>query len=460
MKAFLNTEVKFSSLPIVPPFIKENEEKKYTMVDLEMASVQNNDADAEQKQFFDNHKLLQGNISVQSFINNFIVLGTKNLPNVVAVVGNAGSGKTSILQTILRHPELKKMYEHVFFLQCQHVDFDVETNLLQLLATTLPYQWIQDKEVCENVVQDLEKSEQVLILIDDFSQVLATLPPQDSAAMPPHNKENANSLVQGILSRRLLPNARVVITASTHSFFNLNQPLPSFPIFKISKLSDELRRNICVNVCGEKAKSVLDYITSSPDLLSFCNIAENCAAVMHVIGSFMKQQNNDLTSGANLPLTRVAIAAYALILQSKHVRPKNEVLIELAALAWRKFKFNEEVFSLTEKKFFTESHFDSISTIMDVQPESNLKCVQNFHVLWRDILIAIHCNFFMELPEFQDYLESGFKRFGKKLERFTSLYLNELCHKTTLRYLRKLLPSCKIHSEKLGLIQKYVEEKG
>ena len=453
MKAFLDTEVEFSSLPIVPPFIKENEEKKYEMVDLEMASVQNNDADAEQKQFFDNYELLQGNISVQSFVNNFIiVLASKNLPNVVAVVGNAGSGKTSILQTILRHPELKKMYEYVFFLQCQHVDFDVKTNLLQLLATTLPYQWIQDEEVCKNVVQDLEKSEQVLILIDDFSQVLATLPPQDSAAMPPHNKANANLLVQGILSRRLLPNARVVITSSTHSFFNLDQSLPSFPIFKISKLSAELRRNICINVCGEKAEPVLDYITSHPDLLSFCNIAENCAAVMHVVSSFMKQQNNDSTTGADLPLTQVTIAAYALILQSKRVRPKNEVLIELAGLAWR--KFNEKAFSLTEKKFFTETYFDSISTMIDIQPESNLKCVQNFHVLWRDILAAIHCNFFMKLEDFQNHLES------KKFEGFTSLCLNELCHKTTLRYLRKLLPSCKIHTEKLGLIQKYVEEKG
>ena len=420
-----------------------------------MTFVPNNHTDPEQRQFIDNLKLQKAKISLPSFV---VILASKTGPNIVAVVGNSGGGKTSFLKSVLLHPELKKVYKFMFFLQCQHVDFNMKTNLLQLLATTLPYQWIQDKTVCVDVLQELEKSEQVLILIDDFCHVLATLPPQDSAATSIHDEASANSFVQGILSRRLLPKAKVVITACTHSLCNLDKHLISFPMFKILGLNLESRNKLCMGVCGESTESVLKYLNFHPDLQSFCNTPENCAAVMHVISAFMKQQGDDSTAEAHLSPTRVAVAAYALILQRKRSRPETKVIYELAALAWRKFK--DETLSFTKDEFPNESHFDSISELAYIELENNMKFVQKFYKLWRDILAAIYCNFFMEFEDFRLSFESGCKKFPNKFRRFALMHLSELCHRPTTRYLKKLLPFCLIHPEKLKLVQNCIEEKG
>ena len=452
MKAFLFSELEFDSSPIVPSFIKDNKkEKKYSMVDLQLAFVKSNNTDAEQTLFLDEHELLQKKITYQTLT----LFASKTRPNIAVVIGKAGSGKTSLLKTILRHHELKKLYEYVFFLQCHHVDFRVKTNLLQLLATTLPYQWIQDKTSCVDVLQELEKSEQVLILIDDFSQVLANLSPQDSTATSIHDEANAKSFMQGILSRRLLPKAILVITARTNSFFNLDKHLTNFSIFRILGLSQKARKELCLNVCEKMAEPVLCYIKSHHDLLSFCNTPENCAAVMYVVSSFMKQQSDDSAAGADLPLTRVAIAAFALILQSKRVRPKEKVLKQLAALSWKKLNqkaLNSSVKELTSEK----SYFGVNSTLINVNNKSNMKYVRKVYDLWRDILAAIHCNFYMKLEDF----ESAFTNFPNEFKRFASIYLDELCYRPTTRYLRKLLSSCKIHPDKQKLIQNYVKETG
>ena len=400
----------------------------------------------------DEEQRLQANISSESFLDSgiFTILKPKGdqadgLRNIIAVIGNPGSGKSALLKAMLQHPTISTKYDYVFFLQCRHIDCDAKMNLLQLLVTTLPYQWIQDEEICRLVLEELEKNENVLILIDDYDERIHVAVPEVTSV---EEKATPPQFVQSILSRKILVKAKITVTTHIYFFNKIKTAQIKIPTLEILGLNAESRKNLCENICGEKANEVLRYIITQQFLYAFCDVPENCSVVMYIVSAFLRTPE---TSIDNLPLTRVVIASYAKILQLKNLKPNVAVIKAFADLAWQ--KLNQRKTDITEKELPDHNHFELISTLINCQKENNFKCIQKFYVVWRNILAAIFCIFCMRQNDIKRFFNGGYDELvGQNARMIVSAHIRELCDPVTRRYLRKVLSS-EIQPERLKLVE-------
>ena len=451
LKRFLESEIPFISASIIPSYLSKNARKMYKMVNSEMTSETQNKSSDEKQQREVAVEISSGNVSIRNFFTDKIFKLMQH--NIIAVVGPAGSGKTSLMKTMLQQSSFLQEFEFIFFVQCDEIDFSVKTNLMQLLSITLPYQWICDQVVCLNVVKELSRNDKVLIIIDGYDRGHTAKMTDDSLVVSLEMQATANSFIEAILSRQILSLAKVVVTARTHCFFGLPRHLRNYPTIQILGLRFEAQNEICRSICADDNKSVLKFIRFYPSLSTFCETPKFCAAVIHVVNAF--EQHNDVSNQPEfLPFTRVAIAVWALLARSNNSRLEEDHLQKLSYLAWQ--QVIDGLRELRDDDILDLCAFDSIATLINVcvfRRGKDVHCVKKFHDLWLEVLAAFHCVFFMDIQSFCDLFKDTEQNFNKAV----TIHVFGLCEKVTRWYVKKLLPTCKFASEKLQLLEEYVK---
>jgi len=434
LQTYLKSEAGYSSQHCTPHYFSNSAKQSFEIVPIEVSLHT-----VEHVSFSDQSSVtrkdlvataaapLEGNASVESlFSGDKLPLAMdanseqyESNPNLAFIVGPQGSGKTALVKKLLKQYSERTNFPsmYVFFFQCRHIDFDDEQNLLELLTPALSCPWITDQTISESVLIELSKTDKLLIIIDDLHYAVKHF----SSAQPvtSYKQEcNASSFIQSILNQTILPKAKLLVTTRPQSLiFDLKGQKCS--IVNILGLSNKSLDIICDNIAGtDYASKIVEYICANPFLKSFCHVLENCFSVVHVVNEFLPKENQDLFFPFSLPVTRVIIAAHALLLRSKNLQLKDEVLPQLAELAWNQIKESKLMDltssllkitkSLNENEPDTVYTFDAISTFLNkarLIDNINLIPECQFHFLWLEVLAAFHCAFNMNIPDFQKFLD-------------------------------------------------------
>ena len=380
-------------------------------------------------------------------------------PNsITCIAGPQGYGKTTIAKRFLERYSKDELpdVDYVFLLQCRRIDFKSRSNLLELFAKTLPFSWICDKTSCENVLNELNKSEKVVVIIDDLHYVkehfLST-----STATSLKDETTAVAFIKNLLSERtILPKAKVLVTVHPKPFCDSKLEFYCHYFYNILGLGDASQNKICQAISENNCEKIFEFISFHPFLKSFCTVPLNCPFVVFAANTCLLEN----VPYFSLPLTRIVIHAYLRILQSKSMSLEPGLLERLAEKAWRQ---------ICDKNLndFAKSDLliDTVSTLFKMFPvhkQQRTQPVVRFHLLWLELLAAFHCVLSMNVHAFDNFLRNDALADHNQPWRFVALHVAAMFDENTLKYVGRLLPQFqfdfKMVSLKMELLSKVVKD--
>ena len=451
LKIYLKAAAKQEISVFAPFFFHASENTNYELVVLELSS---NDCEnighgyfQQRHEFSANFKQsLKGDMLHDELLNEIASSDTSKIyqpKSTTCIVGPQGYGKTTIAKRFLERYSKDELpdVDYVFLLPCRRIDFESRTNLLQLLAKTFPFPWICDKTSCENVLDELCKSEKVVVIIDDFHYVKEDFL-SSSAADSLKDETNAVAFIKSLLSEKtILPKARVLVTVHPKPFCDSKLKFHRHRFYNILGLGDESQKKICQTISENSCKKIFKFISFYPFLKSFCAVPLNCPFVVLATNSCLSED----IPYFSLPLTRIVIHAYLRILQSKSMSLEPRSLQGLAEKAWGQI-CDKNLNDLAEN----ESLNDTVSALFKVSPIDKDRRSQpaiRFHHLWLELLAAFHCFLSMDLKKFENFLSNNVKADHNQPWRFVALHVAAMFDENTLRYLERLLPQFPFDSE-------------
>ena len=371
----------------------------------------------------------------------------KKVNNVFGVLGSHGAGKTTIATNIVKTKldenkasDYQNASSYVFFLQCRHINYDTTVNIIQLLATSLPHCWILDKKKCDDVLKNLDESKKIFIIIDDLdfakkhfkSNTFHSLKTLSSL----HDKSTAEIFIKNMLSGDIFPKASILVTCRPHTFHQLDKELEkSFAAVEILGLSSDAQNQLCQQICHENSSKVIDFIRCHPFLNTFCFNPEYCAMVMHVANLFSSKNDFFYT----VPVTRVVIAAYFMLLHSKNLQLPEHAVKELAASAWRQIE-KKELKNFEDGDLPENCFYESIAPLFNtytVQKEKIVKPVRHFYFLWLEIFAAFEWIFNKDTNDYENFLDQAVEKRDDPLW-YVAMHIGGMCDRPTLQYIRRL----------------------
>ena len=269
--------------------------------------------------------------------NDFFRLG-----NTVALIGQAGIGKTSLSKTILNRVLKDRLFDvdYVFYLQFRGVNFKLNTNLLSFLGVDLP--WAQEKLRRKAVLAKLAKSSHILIIFDGFDEAVLD-PSTPCKDISPWEEAKPEIFIKNLLNGSIFPLAKKLITSRPRQLLALHASVKPRYIVNITGLDIESQKQICKEICGKNADRIFNHIIHHPQIASYCYVPANCIFVMYVMGKIIQDKSSQAFPNT---ITGVLVIVIVLFSNSNHSKVKFS-LEKLANLAWeglknRKFYFSEE----------------------------------------------------------------------------------------------------------------------
>ena len=464
LKTYLKAAAKQKSPIFAPFFFHASENTNYELVDLELSSKVHENIDNEylqdRQKFSTNIKQsLKGDLSDGQLLYETRSSYTSKIyqpKSITCVAGPQGYGKTTIAKRFLKRycrDELPDV-DYMFLLQCRRIDFECSTNLLWLLAKALPFPWICDKISCENVLDELYRSEKVVIIIDDLHCVEEHFL-SSSAATSLKDETTAVAFIKSLLSERtILPKARVLVTVHPNSFCDSKLKFYCHYFYNILGFGDVSQNKICQTISENSCEKIFEFISFYPFLKSFCTVPLNCPFVVFAAISCLSQD----TPHFSLPLTRIVLNAYLHILQSRSTSLEPESLKGLAKKAWEQIVY-KNLNAFVE----SDSLNDTVLTLFkvsSVDKERRHQPAVRFHHLWLELLAAFHCFLSMDVTDFDNYLSKYVIADHNQPWRFVALHVAAMFDEKTLKYLEQLLPQFEFDSEivfkKLDLLTKVI----
>ena len=407
-----------------------------------------------------NHSL-KGSLSDSHLLKKHEYLHSSNFQQkgVTCIVGAHGYGKTTIAKRYLEHYSTGELHnlDYVFLLQGRRINFDTRSNLLELLAKSIPFSWICDKTACVNVLDELSKSEKVVIIIDDLhcakKYFLST-----SAATSLKDETTAAAFIKSLLSARsILPNARVLVTVRPKPLHSPKLEFYSHYFYNILGLSDTSQNKICLAINKSNSKSIFKFISFHPFLKSFCSVPLNCPFVVFAANSSLSED----IPFFSLPLTRIVIHAYLRLLQSQTAILNPEVLKELAKKAWEQIR-NKKLHNLAEDLLLDET-VSTFFKVFSVEKEQPTQSPLQFHHLWLELLAAFHCVLTMDADTFKNLLSNDALENHNQPWRSVAMHMASMFDENTLKYVERLLPHFqfdqKIFSQKMEALINMIIQK-
>ena len=452
MLEFLNVVATQISV-VKSPFHAFSSDQGYKVVGLEFISISDLPEQRAIDYFCDRTKLAlsvkapQSTQRIEKLLSIMYDLKPREkVENIIGVLGSHGAGKTTFATNIVKTKldenkasDNQNAFSYVFFLPCRHINYDTTVNILQLLATSLPHRWILDEKKCDDVLKNLDESKKVFIIIDDLdfakenfkSNTLHSLKTLSSL----HGKSTAEIFIKNMLSGNIFSKARILVTCRPHTFHQLEQELNNFTAVEILGLSSDAQNQLCQQICHENSSKVIDFIRCHPFLHTFCFNPEYCAMVMHVANLLSSKKDFFYA----VPVTRVVIAAYFMLLHSKNLQLPEHAVKELAASAW--LQIEKKVLKDFEDGDLPKNCFyESIAPLFNtytVQKENIVKPVRIFYLLWLEIFAAFECIFNKDINDYKTFFDQAVEKRDDPLW-YVAMHIGGMCDRPTLQYIRRL----------------------
>ena len=369
----------------------------------------------------------------------------EKLQNRIAVVGNAGVGKTTFFKSLLsRYAKQKNLYgfDFVFYINCSFVDFDNRSNRLKFFVRNLPHLWIDCKESSSKILQELEGK--ICILFDNLS--CADMCFEGNSAT--EDLETERIYLRKILTKQLHEKDKVIVSLRPLVFNKFLKSVSSQKIYFskvfIQGLSNYNQTEICRSLCKNNCDEIIKYIQAYPNLASFCSVTSNFYAVMHTLNKFITTAE---TNFSNLlfcfPLTKIFVPSLMLVLWSHGFKHNKCNLYDVIEFAWNEF----QNYPLTQKKDVLQnqtkdSKISDIFYVISPEETSTDSFTISMGNIASNFFIAVHLFFSEKFDNFiLKYLnlepETNRPNFRyKEITRF----LYGLCNQSISKYLKKLLP--------------------
>ena len=396
--------------------------------------------------------------------------------NIVGITGQAGVGKTTLTKTILRKVVDEGLYsaDLVFYVRFRDLVYDAETDLLSFLTasytpSSIDFLWKTDTVRQNAVLSSLAASKKNIIIMDGFDE--ATYDSKSLAAthqVDLHQQAKPIVFIKHILQRKLLPNAKVLITSRPKQLIELADDLrPQFTA-NVLGLDQQAQRQICQDICFEKTDEVYDFVRSRPEISSYCYTPVCCILLMHTVlkvHSRKTQFSNTLTS--------IFAAALSLFMLSSHTN-HNFDLAKFATLSWNSFQENK--FYLNQEDLIKAGlRADEVNAfLVTTRSEKMLTLlgggtsnVHYFsHLLLQECLVAIKLIFFTTSDEFENLFVGKrklklFKRskpvYDLAENRFEMIakFMFGFCNAKTFSILKENFPSLVLSSKHVEILKRF-----
>jgi len=210
------------------------------------------------------------------------------IKNLVFISGQAGIGKTTLSKELVKQmlDENVRLYqaEFVFYIRLRDLDFEKNQDLLQLLtASAQPLSNITSEER-KSVIQYLEACDNVCIVMDGLDEAILDLGMKIYADCDVIGQQATTAtLVLKLISGRLLPKARKLVTSRPRKLLELPEEYSSNLYLDLLGLSDEGQQQICRDICRgdhDRKDKILSRINNRPDLKNLCYVPIICIMIM------------------------------------------------------------------------------------------------------------------------------------------------------------------------------------
>ena len=396
--------------------------------------------------------------------------------NIVGITGQAGVGKTTLTKIILRKVVDEGLYsaDLVFYVRFRDLVYDAKTDLLSFLTasytpSSIDFLWKTDTVRRNAVLSSVAASKKSIIIMDGFDE--ATYHSKSLAAnhqVDLHQQAKPMVFIKHILQRKLLTNAKVLITSRPKQLIELADDLRPRFTANVLGLDEQAQRQICQDVCFEQTDEVYNFVRSRPEISSYCYTPVCCILLMHTVlkvHSRKTQFSNTLTS--------VFAAALSLFMLSSHT-DHNFDLAKFATLSWNSFQENK--FYLNQEDLIKAGlQADEVNAfLVTTRSEKMLTLlgggtsnVHYFsHLLLQECLIAIKLIFFTTSDEFKKLFVG--KRKLKLFKRSKPVYdLAEnrfemitkftfgFCNTKTFSILKAKFPSLVLSSKHVEILKRF-----
>ena len=381
--------------------------------------------------------------------------------NVVAVVGQAGIGKSTLTKLLVREALNNGLFnaKMIIYLKCRDLDYDKKMNFLQFLTDDSKLANEIDKNQLNKICSKLCESNDVCIICDGFDESKVTKTEKPIAGnCSVYCTEKAETFIKYLLAGRLLPRAKKLFTSRPRQLYDL--PSSSRPQFTVNVLglNKESQLKICRDVCesDNACSQVYQFVTSRLDLVSFCYVPANCILVMYCLSESFK--SDYLTALKCIDsITTIFVATLGLFIRNGHLRHEEFRTKNLSSLAYATFRSNQIMF---EKRDLIKASIrdDEASTFLNTRlgKRANLKLWRGItstkfffsHLMLHEFFVSVFFILFLENNEFRE----GIPDFKEPKFEMVVRFVFGLCNTVTQDYFEELIPS-----EELKL--SYFEEK-
>ena len=378
------------------------------------------------------------------------------LGNTVALIGQAGIGKTSLSKTILNRVLKDRLFDadYVFYLQFRGVNFKKNTNLLSFLGVDLP--WAQKKSRRKAVLAKLAKSSHIVMIFDGFDEAVLD-PSIPCKNVSPWEEAKPEIFIKNLLNGSIFPLAKKLITSRPRQLLALHISVKPNYIVNITGLDIESQKQICKEICGKNADRIFNHIIHHPQIASYCYVPANCIFVMYVMSKIIEDKSSQAFPNT---ITGVLVIVIVMFSNSNHSRVKFS-LEKLANLAWeglknRKFYFSEEDLQTAklcpnDLNLFCVTFFGTVKKDLPFFLGNPEKFTYFAHLIIQEFFAALMLIFFSSKKKFcQHFLGKtlvGFQVSKPNFDLFSSdwevvaKFLFGLCNAKTVQGLLKEFPS-------------------
>ena len=365
--------------------------------------------------------------------------------NIVWMVGQAGIGKSTLAKVIVKEildPQ-KRLFDasYVFFVNFRDVDYENETNLLELLCTksTVFKNMNMSKNELHYVLSVLDDSDDVVILMDGLDE--ANLSKQPCGICSPYDTAKAEIFLINLFHGNIFKKSKKIVTSRPLSLRDVKSKnyRPTF-VVKVLGLNEDAQEQMCKDIyADDEARSAQVYrlVCGRPDLKSYCYIPAVCIWVM------ISFKRKDLSkSRTEYSLTGIIVAALEWFIETLEIDGKTFQIKELSHLAFHGF---ENLRLFFERRHIVASRVNlenstTFFTVLKLLEGSYDTKIYFSHYMLQEFFTAVWMVMFMKFedflsfstkfdqPRFQMVLQFMFGLSNQSLQNQVLNYAAETCN--------------------------------